>query len=119
MSSALWTAAIGGGAGLAAGIVSSLLAPWAKWAVDKRQLTMMRRYELLDKWRAGVADSIRSEINPVGTDWFEQLRPYMTHEARNALEHERTFVVDGGRGRGRASILTTEIDRIEQEWKLR
>lgn len=118
MSSGLWTAAIGGGAGLLTGAFSALIAPWAKWQVDKRRIVLEGRYALLTQWRTGVANYAKYGIGPVNEIWYEQLRPYMSSEARNRLEHERTVVVDGGAGRGKAGILAEEIDRIEREWKL-
>lgn len=65
-----------------------------------------------------MANYNKYDIGPATEIWYEQLRPYMSAEGRNLIEHERTFVVDEGSGRGKASILSDEIDRIEREWGL-
>lgn len=46
---------IGGGAGLATGVVGSLFAPWANWGVERSRLRRASRVERIKEWRRGVA----------------------------------------------------------------
>jgi hypothetical protein len=59
-------ALIGGGAGLITGALSSLIAPWSQWGVEKRRLTHQLRVEQVRTWRAGVEElrQIEDEVCP-------------------------------------------------------
>ncbi len=61
MASEIVVALIGGGAGMATGVVGSLFAPWANWGVEKRRLARQRRIERIEEWRAGVAELLADE----------------------------------------------------------
>jgi hypothetical protein len=117
MPAAVWTAIIGIVGGFASG---SVVAAWANWGVEKRRLKLQRRYDLLDTWREGIA-SIGAEfgLNPIGSPWYETLRPYLSDDTRQKLEHQRTFHVPSESARGTRDTFTVEVDRIEREWGLR
>ena len=55
----MWPAIIGGVSGLATGVLGAILAPWAKWRVDREQATRTWRRERLTEWRAGLAEAER------------------------------------------------------------
>lgn len=105
------------------GAVSALLAPWAKWAVDKRQKRLTHQYDLLADWRDGIADySRRADFLPSQT-WYQQLRPYLTSNGIAVVEDPRLPIMTDDEKRQRrqtvAVTLAKEIDRIERDWKLR
>ena len=60
VASDIAVAFIGGGAGLLTGAVtgtiSSLIAPWANWGIEKKRLARERRVERIKEWRDGVKD---------------------------------------------------------------
>lgn len=121
MTSEIWAAVIGGVAGLASGVVASLLAPWANWSIEKRRLKRQRRYGLLDRWRQGIASAEDADDHTtfLTTEWYETLRPHLSSEARKQLEAERTWILPSDSGRGVRNSFTGEVDRIEREWGLR
>ena len=47
----MWPAIIGGISGLLTGVIGAILAPWAKWRVDREQATEWRRERLME-WRS-------------------------------------------------------------------
>lgn len=122
MSSELWAAAVGGGAGLATGAVSSLLAPWAKWSTEKRQIKMQHRYALLARWREGVANYSSRSFSLPSTSWYQQLRSHLSFHAIATVEAPRVpIATDLERSERRQTVAVTlaeKIDRIERKWKL-
>ncbi len=63
MASEVWAAVIGGVAGLATGALSSLIAPWANWGVERRREQLKHKRDLISSWRTGI-----STIDATGTD---------------------------------------------------
>ncbi|ORW28187.1 hypothetical protein AWC19_27515 [Mycobacterium palustre] len=120
MASEIWTAVIGGLAGLTSGAVGSLIAPWANWSIEKRRLERQRRYDLLKSWRDGIAGMEGHDHSKyIASGWYETLRPYMWENTRRRLEAPRTVFVPADSGRGIRDLFTREVDRIEQAWGLR
>jgi hypothetical protein len=144
MASEIVVAAIGGGAGLATGVVGSLFAPWANWGVEQRRLRQQRRVERIAEWRRGVEDLRQAEDNylPPRTvvvgdtrtedevhsnrslfdvtikDWFVTLKPELTHSAKGMVEQLAKQPLDQRKGLV-PKLLADEITRIEQQkWKL-
>lgn len=118
----MWTAVIGGVAGLATGTISSLIAPWAKWSIEKRRIDRQRRYDLLDSWRTGIAEVPvqASHDEYLRRGWYKTLRPHLARDVLDRLETPNTaIVVVPGTGRGLRNLFTGEVDRIEHEWGLR
>lgn len=60
MDANIVSAVIGGAAGLGTGVIGSLLAPWSMWGVEKRRQQFQRRHALIDEWRRGIAEHLRS-----------------------------------------------------------
>lgn len=122
MSSELWAAIIGGGAGLLTGALSALVAPWAKWQVDKKRIQLEHRSVSLKLWRDGLASYRQFGLDPTTAGWYQQLRPLLTNNAKAMVEQPRIPVTTSGERRAViasfAVTLTEEIDRIEREWKL-
>jgi hypothetical protein len=115
MTPEVWAAVIGGVAGLATGAVSSLIAPWAHWSVEKRRTDRERQHALLDSWRAGIARLEDGAENALDTPWYETLRPHLSEDALRQLESPRNFVVPSDSGRGARNLFSGEVDRIERE----
>ncbi|MDH6194595.1 hypothetical protein M2272_001224 [Mycobacterium frederiksbergense] len=79
MASEIAVALIGGGAGLATGIVGTLFAPWATWRFEERRLARQRRIERIEEWKEGVADLRDDELRHGKP--FKRMRPL--HEQGN------------------------------------
>ena len=118
MAPEVWSALIGGVAGLSSGTVAALGAPWAKWSIEKRRLKREHQYRLLESWRAGIAaiPNDAPQTDGISTDWYETLRPYLSADERSQLERPRTVFVPGDRGV--RNFFTGAVDRIEREWGL-
>lgn len=118
----LWTAAIGGVAGLATGAISALAAPWAKWSVDKKRIRLEHRYGLLTSWRDGLAEYRLAHYQLPSQGWYQQLRPYLTPSGVASAEAPHVPTMTDAAHQARlqavASTLADEIKRIESEWKL-
>jgi hypothetical protein len=65
VASDIAVAFIGGGAGLltgaVTGTVSSLIAPWAHWGIEKKRLARERRVARIEEWKERVGNLYWSE----------------------------------------------------------
>lgn len=66
-------ALVGGGAGLATGVVGSLLAPWSNWGVEKRRGRLERRRQLIDEWREESALAEKHGGLSKDDEWYRTL----------------------------------------------
>ena len=126
-----WGTVIASGvAGLAAGAVGSLVAPWVQLAVEQRRAQGQRRRDLVDSWREMVSRHHRrvSEGQVVDDPAFLTLRPLLTENVRRRLETQSGTeakpieIRQGATGlaaNADLELVAQEIDRIEGEWKLR
>lgn len=83
MSDQVLAALVGGVAGLITGAVSSLVAPWVNWGVEKRRLRFQRRRDLVSEWRAGLSEAEDHGLlsgNYEHLVWYQSLRPPRVRE---------------------------------------
>lgn len=125
----MWSAIIGGLAGLVTGAVGSLVAPWVALKVEHQRQVHADRRQRVAEWRAGLA-SVEANLTPgrnpfiqgafVGEPWFATLRPHLDPATVNGWESPGAryihFNEAGSRRDGVAMQLADEIDRIAREW---
>lgn len=119
-----WSSIVAGAlAGLAAGVVGSLVAPWVQLAVENRRETRAHRRQLLDQWRAMVGRQLRGEGQVIEDVAYVSLRGHLQPEVLKWLEQSGNSIriTDGTQGisadAGLADV-SDEIDRLEREWGL-
>jgi hypothetical protein len=133
VASDIAVAFIGGGAGLLTGAVtgtlSSLIAPWANWGIEKKRLAREGRVERIKKWRDGVenldweernhgqqgylsTDVISGDVRTKG--WWITLRPEMAPDVRNKVEDLSEKPIPTRQGQV-SKLIEHEITRIERE----
>jgi hypothetical protein len=137
VASDMAVAFIGGGAGLLTGAVtgtiSSLIAPWANWGIEKRRLARARRVERIKEWRDGVKNLDWEETNhgqqaylsseKISGDvrtkaWWATLRPEMSHDVCRQVEELSEKPIPTRYGQI-SKLIEHEITRIERrKWKL-
>ncbi|KGE78191.1 hypothetical protein [Halomonas salina] len=114
-------ALISAGAGLLAGAIGSLVAPWVHWAIEKRRSQFMYRQELVRTWRVEI-ESFSWDHGDFGdSTTYAAMRPHMREEVIKKFEAQRTMHVppDGGRGQKlHKQWASDEVARIEKEWGL-
>lgn len=128
MDSQVVAAIVGGVAGLATGAVSSLVAPWSNWGVEKRRIRHTHRIELVEEWRQGLYTAERANDLSILND-FEWYRAFTSNRRPSLLARlqrrvrkrprltSRTVVVsDAGLRMGSAIELENEISRIARKW---
>jgi hypothetical protein len=137
VASDIAVAFIGGGAGLLTGAVtgaiSALIAPWAKWGIEKKRLAREPRVERVKEWRGhldhvnwaekyhgrGIApgeDPISGDVRT--RDWFATLHAEMGADALQQFEELSQRPIHTRRGE-MSKLLAAEISRIEREkWEL-
>ncbi|WP_280442943.1 hypothetical protein [Nocardia brasiliensis] len=123
MASEIVVAAIGAAGGLVSGTGVSLIAPWANWAVKKREADRNYRREQIAEWRAGIA-AMTLASHVTDEPWYFTLRRYIERFDRpllNVLEPlPRTTVVPAQSPGLRLWVerLSTVVDRVEDDWNL-
>jgi hypothetical protein len=123
MSSDVVAAIVGGVAGVVTGGISSLLAPWASWGIEKRRDDRRRKTALIDEWRAGIADHVDSGDQPISFPrypWYASLRTNMVPDKIAVLESVRTVHVARDDGGPSVEVRTVRgaIARIQRRWRI-
>lgn len=133
-------AIVGGIAGFATGAVSSLVAPWSNWGVEKRRIRHLARIEMVKDWREGLnAAETTGQLDRLnGFQWYATLRNQRRPARLRALRRRakrlipkkwrksspgllptpaRTVVIsDVGTRIGTAIEVEKEINRIAGKW---
>jgi hypothetical protein len=107
--------------GAITGAISSLVAPWANWGVEKRRLRQSRRAELVTQWRSilGRPDFNRREFlqNPAYGPLQHLLQEKVREEIERPANHI-TIIRSSPVQDHDKSLLLKEVARIEKKWGL-
>lgn len=121
MSDTVWAAIVGGSAGVLAGGISSLVAPWANWQIDKHRKKLEYKRELIARWRDMLGSVLTNMKHNQGKGyyWFQienhptftSLRPHLKTESWEEMrtlndEHECHL------------FLVKKVGEIEKKWDL-
>ena len=110
-------------AGLIAGGVGSLIAPWIHWGIEKKRKRLDGRKKLLEDCKDYLNRYTFNCSNFIQKPFYSSLRPYLSKELILKMEACDTnlHIQSGGRGNGvnnfKAELLD-EIYAIEKRWKL-
>lgn len=122
MTDTVWAAIVGGAAGIITGGLSSIVAPWAVWGIEKRKSKRAYRIKLIDNWRKMLQEAASYNIGRENTKLIailERHEDYLSlsgHIANNYQEYrKRHATVDTPVF---LRFLTDEVSRIEKEWDL-
>lgn len=107
-------------AGLVAGMIGSLIAPWVNWGIEKRKLKLAARREFV----ASVRDAVKTiddkdEFREHAT--YSQLRPFLSERTRVFLESDTLTFQSGGRGGGVNNYkpkVFDDLHSLERKWDL-
>jgi len=107
-------AIIAGVLGLLAGILGSLIAPWANWQIEKKKMRRNARRSTLAQLRT----KIRVQVNTrrvLQENEYRSLRSHMHTDVINELEEgDPPYALQ----REDERLLLDELDRLERKWKL-
>ncbi len=110
-------------AGLAiiSGAISSLVAPWAKWGIEKRKLQYEYRKQILIKLKSMLLVEKFDRVRLINTSEYMQVRNYFSKETVERLErplnHLLASIGSPAFDLEKKNILE-EISRLERKWKL-
>jgi hypothetical protein len=123
MDATVQVALVAGGAALVSAVVTSLLAPHINWGIEKKKALLQQQRETIDKWRQVLEDLNRyysqykediKILYPIDYLMKQKggysLKPYLSQHALKEL--------DSNHYPGITEVLTDEISRIEQKWRL-
>lgn len=106
--------------GLGAGIIGSLVAPWAQWKIEEIRERTNARKVFIESCRSLISSDISSK-QLRETSEYARLRPHLSLDLRKSIESDTIRVQLGGRGGGAnnfAPKLHDEITTLENKWKL-
>jgi len=106
--------------GLGAGVVGSLVAPWAQWKIEERRDIASARRQFIESCRSLIVSDISSQ-QLRETSEYARLRPHLSETVRKQIESDTTHIQKGGRGGGANNFspkLLDEITALEKKWKL-
>ena len=123
MPDTVLTAVIGGVAGLLAGAIASLIAPWVNWGIEKKRKQLEHRQALIKRWRMVLAHPHFAREHMMRDSDYGALEPLLSAEARTQIGRPFTSHIavrggHGGPGEADHTLLLREIARIEREWGL-
>jgi hypothetical protein len=107
--------------GLAAGIVGSLIAPWVKWAVDRRREKLSYRRSIVESARNKIDASIFNKHQITSSLEWRYLEKYMPINVIDSFKMENHFLC--GEPNEDASNpyrreLAKALEKLEHDWGL-
>lgn len=119
-------------AGLIAGAVGSLIAPWVNWGIEKKRLTRKNREELIRSVRVALLNEGLSNSEFRHLQVYSRIKPYLSEDVVKAVEgkfaKDKPFVTEVVQvvlGNGRNSginpfrnRLLDELTLLEKKWDL-
>ncbi|MDG4667003.1 hypothetical protein [Mycobacterium sp. 236(2023)] len=139
MPAEIVAALIGGGAGLATGIVGTIFAPWVNWGIEKRRLRRQRRTEQVKEWRDRIQQvrwiekdllkpdtgvlSVAGIYSPDDADvrqqtWFATFKTHLTRDQLQELDRMYENPLESRRG-DVARFIEDRIGHVERDvWGL-
>ena len=116
-----WTPIIVAAAsGLGAGIIGSLVAPWAQWKIEEKRERANARRQFIELCRNLIASDISSQEFRE-TSEYARLRPHLSEKIRKQIESDTIHIQIGGRGGGANNFspqLLDEVSELEKKWNL-
>ena len=112
---------IAAAAGLIAGLVGSLIAPWVQWAVETRRSKLTYRREQVEQWREVIEKHDHENSDFTDTAAYSAIRPDLDKKVIHDLESGRVHYSTrrgSGSGSWKKYALLDEVARIERKWNL-
>jgi len=108
-------------AGSVAGTLASLIAPWAKWGVEKRKRKLEWRKRFIDNCKQTIEPSYFRHKSFRETHNYSTLKYHLSDKLQKDIEGDSIHTQVGG-GRGSENPirkrLLDEINILEKEWGL-
>jgi len=125
MSDTFWAAIVGGIAGIIAGSISSLFAPWVKWGIEKKRRLLKDRQTIIHNAQSMIVDYRSAENNylPMGSslsknsNWM-RIKPYLRPEVLKQIEEAEIEPLEHRKVYEAWDALEDEITRLKREWNL-
>jgi hypothetical protein len=107
-------------AGVAGGVIGSLIAPWVHWGVEKRKQRQAKRRELIRSCRSMLSTEIDKKTFRE-TEVYSQFKPHLYKVVIDEIESDEspeTLDENANRIEDFKQKLLEDIARIEREWIL-
>lgn len=114
-------------AGLLAGALASLVAPWATWGVEKKRLVREARTNLISEARSLLGSDL-AEVKFSHHPVYSRLRPHLSDNLIKSIERPakngiQTITIVQGHGRHSGvnpyvQRTLDELTELERKWEL-
>lgn len=107
-------------AGLFAGTIGSLVAPWVRWGIEKKKIRLIARREFISSVRKELRD-MPDKKSFRENSVYSQIRPYLSDKTRTEIESDSIDIQLGGRGSGANNFayrVYDDLAALENRWNL-
>jgi len=97
--------------GLGAGMIGSLVAPWAQWKIEEVRERSNARRQFIESCRTLITSVISSQQFRE-TSEYARLRPHLSESIRKQIESDTIHIQMDGRGGGANNFSPKLLDEI-------
>jgi len=121
-------AIVGGLAGVITGAISSIIAPWANWGIEKQRLLRETRKDIIQNARRTVVSYRQCVETSLGdrllgyalnqnTAWL-RIKPFLHEDVWKLIDEAARVQIRDGRALLALAHFEQDINRLEKLWKL-
>ncbi len=116
-----WSILVPALAGLLAGVVGSLVAPWVNWGIEKRREKHKYRQAIVQRCRELVDRSEFSKQLLRSSTEYKYLKPHISKTDADCIENDNHILAGQIQDRpwdAHRRIVTKAIEDLEKSWNL-
>ena len=125
MTDTVWAAIVGGAAGVITGSLSSLIAPWTHWGIEKRRMRFNGKIESIKRWKEMILGwRFHAERNrpldlhlELQRGWIS-LEPHLGKDALEEVARHQGRQITYEELNQLVTFLLVEVAKLERKWKL-
>ena len=107
--------------GLISGGIGALIAPWAKYGVEKYNLRLLNRKDFLQNFRKEIEKEEFDIEEFINSSYYSQIRDEIPQEIRNEIESNIVTLSPQSRGTRQTHYKSRFLDvisKLEKKWGL-
>lgn len=117
---------IAASAGLIAGIVGSLVAPWVNWHIENKRQKRKDHVELIKQAREALSDKQLGQVQFRQSALYSRLKPHLAEETvammesneLNSAQKAAVFFKTGSHNPSFHCMVLDDVTSLERKWDL-
>jgi len=117
----LWSILVPALAGLIAGVIGSLVAPWVNWGIEKRREKHKYRQAIVQRCRELVNSPTFTKQILRASPEYKHLRPYLAQHEADSIERDNHILggeIQDGPWDAHRRLVTQALEKLEKAWDL-